>query len=157
MFLAGCFAVPTLFRFLASLVELSHGLLMLAWGLGLPLLVWRGMPRLRRAYIWFSLGFVAVSLASRWLLGECVLTTWARWLWEAGGGHGESVPFIVTFTNRVASVRPSTDTAVLIWEVAIVLYCLVGLWGWRASARPPSRATEMSRTGRNAPQPAREC
>ena len=112
--------VSGLFRFLAAGVELVHGLLMVAWGLGLPLLVWRRFPRLRRAYIWFSLTFVAVSLVSHALLGECVLTTGARALWEAGGGYAERVPFIVTFTNRIARIRPSADAAVLVWEVAIL-------------------------------------
>jgi hypothetical protein len=123
--------VAGLFRFLAAGIELIHGLLMLIWGLGLPLLVWRRFPRLRRGYSWFSLTFVGISLVSHALLGECVLTTWARALWQAGGGYAEKVPFIVTFTNRVAHVRPSTDAAVLVWEVAILLYCVLGLWGWR--------------------------
>lgn len=119
------------FRFLAGAVELCHGLLMIAWGLGLPLLVWRRFERLSRAYIWFSLTFVLGSLLSNLLLGECVLTTVAHWLWQASGGHTEKVPFIVTFTNYVARIRPSTDTAVLIWKVAIGLYCIIGLWAWR--------------------------
>jgi hypothetical protein len=139
--------VAGLFRFLAAGVELLHGVLMLAWGLGLPLLVWQRFPRLRRAYIWFSLTFVGVSVVSHALLGECVLTTWARALWEAGGGYAERVPFVVTFTNRVAHIRPSTDAAVLVWEVAILAYCVLGLWGWRwmprlAAARLPSRHPE---------------
>ena len=123
------------FRLLAGLVELAHGLLMLAWGLGLPLLVWRRWPRLRHAYIWFSLGFVLVSLASHALLDECVLTFWAHALWEATGVASEQVPFVVTFTNCIAGVRPSTDTAVLIWELAIAAYCVLGLWGWRRGGR----------------------
>jgi hypothetical protein len=122
-------------RLLAGLVELTHGLLMLVWGVGLPLLVWRRWPRLRHVYIWFSLGFVLVSLASHLLLGECVLTRWAHSLWQASGEASERVPFIVTFTNRVARIRPSTDTAVLIWELAIAAYCLLGLWGWRRAGR----------------------
>lgn len=128
-------------RFLAGLVELAHGLLMVVWGLGLPLLVWHGWPRVRHAYIWFSLCFVLVSLASHALLGECVLTLWARALWEASGEASERVPFVVTFTNRVAGIRPSTDTAVLIWELAIAAYCVLGLWGWhRARCRAPERS-----------------
>lgn len=119
------------FRFLAGAVELCHGLLMVAWGLGLPLLVWRRFERLSRAYIWFSLTFVLGSLLSSLLLGECVLTTVAHWLWQASGGHTEKVPFIVTFTNYVASIRPSADAAVVLWKVAIGLYCVVGLWAWR--------------------------
>lgn len=129
------------FKILAGTVELCHGLLMVAWGLGLPLLVWRRFERLSRAYVWFSLSFVLGSLLSSVLLGECVLTTVAHWLWQAGGGHEEKVPFIVTFTNAVASIRPSADSAVLIWKISIGVYCAVGLWAWRGrsdeGARPP--------------------
>jgi hypothetical protein len=108
---------------------------MLAWGLGLPLLVWRRWPRVRHAYVWFSLGFVLVSLASHLLLGECVLTLWAHSLWQATGEANQQVPFVVTFTNRIAGVRPSTDAAVLIWELAIAAYCVLGLWGWQRAGR----------------------
>lgn len=133
------------FRFLAGSVELCHGLLMVVWGLGLPLLVWRRFERLSRAYFWFSLTFVLGSLLSNLLLGECVLTTVAHWLWQASGGHTEKVPFIVIFTNHVARIRPSNDVAVLIWKVAIALYCMVGLWGWRSHVQqdelaPPGSA-----------------
>jgi hypothetical protein len=136
--------VSDVFRFLAAGVELIHGLLMVAWGLGLPLLVARRLPRLRRIYSFFSLAFVGVSLLSHALLGECVLTTCARALWAASGGFAEQVPFIVSFTNRVAGIRPSADAAVLIWELAILLYCVLGLWGSRwlprvaPHARPPA-------------------
>ncbi len=136
------------FKLLAGAVELCHGLLMIVWGLGLPLLVWRRFARLRLAYIYFSLTFVLGSLLSSLLLGECVLTTVAHWLWQASGGHHEKVPFIVTFTNYVASIRPSTDSAVLIWKLAIGLYCVVGLWGWRGRSQPD----ELS-PPRSAPHP----
>jgi hypothetical protein len=122
---------------------------MLAWGLGLPLLVWRRFERLSRAYIVFSLTFIVGSVLSRLLLGECVLTTVAHWLWQASGGHTEKVPFIVTFTNRIARIRPSTDAAVLIWEAAIALYCVIGLWGWRLR----DQAAELGPPG-SVPHPA---
>jgi hypothetical protein len=123
------------FRLLAGSVELCHGLLMVVWGLGLPLLVWRRFERLSRAYLWFSLTFVLGSLLSHALLHECVLTRLAYQLWEAGGAHAERVPFIVTFANTVARIRPSTDAAVLIWKVAIGLYCVIALFGWRTRER----------------------
>jgi hypothetical protein len=149
--------VSGLFRFLAGGVELLHGVLMVTWGLGLPLLVWRRWPRLRRAYIWFSLTFVAVSVLSHALLGECVLTAWARALWEAGGGYAEKVPFIVTFTNRVARVRPSTDAAVLAWEVAILAYCVLGLWGSRWLPQLAQRRAPAAHPRRVTTRRANEC
>jgi hypothetical protein len=149
--------VSGLFRLLAAAVELLHGLLMLAWGLGLPLLLWRRLPRLRRAYIWFSLTFVGISLVSHALLGECVLTTWARALWEASGGYAEKVPFIVTVTNRIAHVRPSTDAAVLVWQVAILAYCVLGLWGWRWLPRVEPSSVPASHPRRATTRRANEC
>jgi len=152
-----CACVSGLFRFLAASVELIHGLLMVTWGLGLPLLVWQRFPRLRRAYIWLSLTFVGISLVSHALLGECVLTTWARALWEAGGGYAEKVPFIVTFTNRIARVRPSTDAAVLVWEVAILAYCVLGLWGWRLAPRLEQPRAPAAHPRRAPTRRANEC
>lgn len=146
-----------LFRTLAACVELIHGLAMVAWGLGLPLLVWQRFPGLRRAYIWYSLAFVGVSVVSHAWLGECVLTRWARALWEAGGGYAERVPFIVTFTNRVARVRPSADAAVLAWEVAILAYCVLGLCGWRWAPRLARPRVPSDRHRRGATRQANEC
>jgi hypothetical protein len=132
--------VQTAFKCLALAVEFSHGLLMVLWGLGLPLLVWHRFARLSRAYVCFSLTFVAVSVVSHQLLGECVLTTVARTLWQSAGSPTESVPFIVTFTNWVAGFSPDSRAAVLIWEFAIALYGIVFLWsGWRRfSSKSPA-------------------
>jgi hypothetical protein len=127
--------VSSLYRFLALAVELSHGLSMMLWGLGLPLLIWPRWPRLRHAYLWFSLVFLGGSLLSHWLLGECVLTTAARALWELAGAATERVPFIVRFTNGVAGIRPSTRVAVLIWQAGISIYCVALLCGWRRLQR----------------------
>lgn len=74
--------VPTAFRFLALALELSHGLLMVVWALGLPLLVWHRLALLSRAYVGFSLVFVAGSVISHLTLGECVLTMLARAAWN---------------------------------------------------------------------------
>jgi hypothetical protein len=126
--------------------------MMLLWGVGLPLLIWHRLARLSRAYVWFSLVFVLGSVVSHQLLGECVLTTLARVSWESAGGQPEAVPFIVRFTNWVAGVRPSARAAVLVWEVAIALYCVAFLWGWRrlASRSAPSRSTTRAEQDRPA-------
>ncbi|MEO8179929.1 MAG: hypothetical protein ABI895_13935 [Deltaproteobacteria bacterium] len=129
--------MPSLYRFLALAVELSHGLLMTLWGLGLPLLVWHRWQRVSRAYLWFSLAFVGGSLLSRWLLDGCFLTALAQSLWEAAGTPAERVPFIVRFTNKVAGIRPSTRAAVLIWQAGISIYCVSLLCGWRRLERKP--------------------
>jgi hypothetical protein len=125
----------TVYRALAAGVEIVHALAMIAWGLGLPLLVWHRYERLVRAYMWFALGFVTTSIASNLVFGECFLTTLARHLWTAAGGFREQVPFIVLFTNAVAGIRPSTREAVLAWEVAIVATSIGTLWCWRKTRR----------------------
>jgi hypothetical protein len=117
---------------------------MVLWGLGLPLLFWHRFARLSRAYVGFSLVFIVGSVVSHVVLGECVLTTLARSSWQLAGRHTESVPFIVTFTNWVAGVRPGNRAAVLSWQLAIVLYCVALLWG---SGRLPRKSSDPFPSG----------
>ena len=138
-------------RFLAVAVEFSHGLVMVVWGLGLPLLLWHRFQRLSRLYMWLSLAFVGGSVVSHQLLGECVLTALARSLWQSAGVPADDVPFIVQLTNHVARIRPSARSAVLIWEAAIAIYCVAFLWGQRRllqrSPQTVEPATESARGG----------
>jgi len=148
--------MQTTLRFLAATVEFSHGLMMIVWGLGLPLLIWHRFRRLSRLYMWLSLVFVGGSVLSHQLLGECVLTALARSLWQAAGVQTEDVPFVVQFTNQVARIRPSAKSAVLAWEAAIAVYCVAFLWGRRLAQRSPQHgcvqpAAESARGG-SAPQ-----
>lgn len=98
---------------LAMAVDLTHATLMLAWGLGLPLLFWHRFERLSHFYTLFATIFVVSSVASHWVLGECFLTSLARSLWEASGACRDAVPFTMTLTNTVAGIRPSTRSAVV--------------------------------------------
>jgi len=123
--------ISTVFRLLAAGVDLTHALLMLAWGLGLPLLFWHRFARLSRVYVGFCAIFVAISLASNQVLGECVLTTLARQLWQAAGGYRDAVPFTVLFVNAIAGIRPTAREAVLAWEAAIFVTTLGLLFWWR--------------------------
>jgi hypothetical protein len=117
-------------RFLAAATDVVHVAAMLTWGLGMPLLFWHRFPRWSRAYMWFSMAFVVVSVASRALLGECFLTTMARELWVSGGGFRERVPFTVLATEWIAGIRPTSREAVLLWEVAVFGTSAGGLWCW---------------------------
>jgi hypothetical protein len=119
-----------LLRFLAAATDVVHVVAMLAWGLGMPLLFWHRFPRLSRGYMWFSMAFVVVSVASRTILGECFLTTIARELWISGGGFRERVPFTVIATEWIAGIRPTTREAVLLWEIAVFATSAGGLWCW---------------------------
>jgi len=127
---------------LAAAVDFTHALAMLAWGLGLPLLVWHRYERLSRAYMWFAIGFVVISVASNRILGECFLTTLARYFWQTAGGFRDGVPFTVLFANAVAGIRPTAREAVLAWEAAITLTSIGTLWCWRKTRQPPGRRSE---------------
>ena len=128
--------MSNVYAILAAAVDLTHGLAMLVWGLGLPLLVWHRFERISRAYMWFAIVFVVVSVASNRVLGECILTTVARHLWQAAGGYRDGTPFTVLFANVVAGIRPTAREAVLAWEAAVVVTSIGTLWCWRKTRRP---------------------
>ena len=130
---------------LAAAVDALHALSMLAWGLGLPLLFWHRFRRLSHAYMVFALGFVAVSVGSHWLLGECVLTTLARNLWLRGGGYRDGVPFTALLANSIAGLRPTRREVVLLWESAVFVTSAGSLWCWlRTRRHEPTARDELS-------------
>jgi len=120
---------------LAQTVDLAHALSMLVWGLGLPLLVWHRFPRLSRAYMWFAVVFVLISVGSHVLLGECVLTTAARYLWHASGRTRDGAPFMTLLVNQLAGFRPSNRIIVLVWELAVFATSVGSLWCWARTTR----------------------
>src|SRR5258708_20582068 len=71
---------------LAAALDAVHALLMVVWMASIPLLFSRRWLRLSRVCAIYSIAFIVVSQTSQWLLGECFLTTWARWLWRRGSG-----------------------------------------------------------------------
>jgi hypothetical protein len=137
-------ATSNVYAALAAAVEVTHGLAMVVWGLGLPLLVWHRYERLSRAYMWYAIVFVVISVTSNQILGECFLTTLARHLWLTGGGFRAGVPFAMLFANAVAGIRPTAREAVLAWQLAIVLTSIGTLWCWRK--------TQSASTGRAEPR-----
>ena len=120
---------------LAETVDLAHALSMLVWGLGLPLLAWHHFPRLSRAYMWFSIIFVLISVTSHYVLGECVLTTMARWLWHASGKARDGAPFMTLLVNDIAGIRPSNRNVVHAWELAVLATSVGSLWCWARTSR----------------------
>lgn len=130
---------------LACATDLLHVLCMLAWGLGLPLLVWHRYPRLSRAYTWFALSFVLISVASHLVLGECVLTTLARIFWTAAGEYRAGSSFTSLLVNRVAGLHPTQREVVLLWEASVVVTAVGSLWCWRGTARH-ARSLHVART-----------
>lgn len=113
--------------FLAITTDALHIFAMVAWALGLPLLVWHRWPRLSLGYTLYAIVFVLVSQVSHYLLGECFLTTLSRYWWELAGDHAAGT-FMVRLVNRVAGVRPDADAAVFVWEVAIFVTSVAVAW-----------------------------
>jgi hypothetical protein len=117
---------------LAPLIDVVHALLIAAWVLGLPLLVWRRHARLSRAYAIYALSFVLISQVSQWLLGECFLTTLARFAWESQP-PGTAPPdveewFTVRAAQAVFGAAPSHRAVVIVSEALIVATALTALW-----------------------------
>jgi hypothetical protein len=122
---------------LATLIDFIHALTMLAWFVGLPLLVWRKYPRLTRAYALYALAFVVLSQLSYWVLGECFLTTMARTAWESQP-VGTAPPdveewFTVRIARGVFGATPSHRSIVWLSEAAVVVTAALAL----RSLRPP--------------------
>ncbi|HMJ10057.1 MAG TPA: hypothetical protein VK524_01565 [Polyangiaceae bacterium] len=115
-----------MFQFLAICVDILHTLAMLAWGLGLPLLLWHRWPRASRAYVWYALTFVLFSVGTHQIYGECFLTKLARDLRAIGDPNvlSDYASFSVRLVNFVAGIRPSEDSAVLAWEIGLTVSAL---------------------------------
>lgn len=111
-------------------VDLIHAVAMIVWAIGLPLLIWHRYPRLSHAYMWYSLTFIIITLVSHWVLGQCFLTVLARVCWNAAGIERAEVPFTTLLVNKVAGIRPSSRTSVLIWEFAILISCIGNIFFW---------------------------
>lgn len=108
-----------MFAALAIGADLVHVLAMLAWAVGLPFLVWHRYPRLSYAYTVYAIAFVLISQLSHLTLGECFLTTLSRILWASAGSEALG-SFTVRLVNFVAGIRPTEESAVLVWEVGIL-------------------------------------
>jgi len=118
-----------MFPALASLVDLLHALLMVAWVAGMPLLFWRRYPRATRWYAIYAIVFIVLNQASKALLGECFLTTVARFLWERGGAPPGTAPeewFTVRIAMAVFHMAPSHKAITLVAE-ALILVSAVGM------------------------------
>lgn len=132
----------------AVAVDVVHALLMVAWVLGLPMLVWHRWPRLTRAYAWYSVAFVVINVVSQWTLDECFLTTVARFLWKSGGsGVPDNVDewFSVRFAELVFRMTPS-HAAVKRTTEALIFATAVGvLYTMRKLRAIPARSGAISR------------
>ncbi len=120
-----------MWEMLGSATDLLHAILMVAWVVGLPLLFVRRWPRLRRGYAIYAVTFVVLSQGSQALLGECFLTTVARWFWEhpaAGAATPGDVEewFTVRLAHTVFGMSPARRAITLISE-ALALATAAGV------------------------------
>ena len=137
-------AIRAMLQVLASVVDSLHALLMAAWVLGLPLLFWHGRPRLTRAYGVYAIVFIVLSQGSRFLLGECFLTTLSRFLWQHGPA-ARSAPdewFTVRFAELIFHLTPS-HRAISIASEALVLVTAVGMLATMARWTSSGSEVEM--------------
>ena len=109
-----------------SVVDVVHALAMVAWLMGLPFLFFsRRYPQLTRAYGIYAIAFIVVSQLSQYVLGECFLTTIARWFWEhpsAGAAPAASHDwFTVRMAKAIFDMSPSERSIVILSEVLILL------------------------------------
>jgi hypothetical protein len=113
---------------LAASVDVLHALLMAFWVIGMPLLFVHRWPRLTCVYSAFAMAFIAVNVLSQWVLGECILTTLARFLWT----HSSGVPpqdaqewFTVRFSDWIFHMAPSHGAVQRATELLIAV-CSIG-------------------------------
>ncbi len=111
------------------MVDTLHAIAMVAWVVGLPLLFWHRWPRLSRVFVIYSLAFVSVTWLSHELLGECVLTTLSRELWNASGlaVRGQS-SFTLRLVDAVAGVHFKERSVVILWEASVFVSSAGMLW-----------------------------
>jgi hypothetical protein len=117
---------------MGAAVDFAHATLMGAWVLGLPLLFWRRWPLATRVYAAFAIAFVVVNLTSRALLGECVLTTAARFFWDKAAASSGLPPashewFTVRAAEAIFKLTPSHRSIKLTSEV-LILVTAVGVF-----------------------------
>jgi hypothetical protein len=130
-----------MYPIIASVVDFLHALFMVAWIAGLPLLFWRKHPRATRWYAAYAIVFIVLNQVSKAFLGECFLTTIARWLWEHGGLPPGSVPnewFTVRVARAVFRMTPSHKAITILSEILIFVSAVGMLLALRRTrtARP---------------------
>lgn len=135
-----------IYELLSGAVDMLHVFAMVVWVLGLPLLFWHRWPRLSRLYVVYALAFVVITRVSHQILGECVLTTLSRDLWNASGlaarGHSS---FTVRLVNAVAGIRFTEHSAVLLWEAAVFICSAGVLWYLLGARRRHRRPDDAAR------------
>lgn len=108
---------------LGAAVDFLHAAAMVAWVIGLPLLfLGRRWPRASHAYLVFAVGFVVLNQVSHYALGECFLTTIARWAYlHDPSGTPSHEWFTVRLAESVFRITPSHRSIVILSQALVVL------------------------------------
>ncbi len=127
-----------MWAFLAACVDFLHALLMAAWVCGLPLLFCHTRPSLTRIYGIYAVVFIVISQVSHWLLGECFLTTVARWCATSSPVPESDEWFTVRVSQAIFHLAPSHRAVVWVSE-GLILVTAIGVLRsqrvWRGVSR----------------------
>ncbi len=126
-----------MFGLAAAALDVLHALLMLVQVAGLPLLFWHRWPRLTRGYAIYAIAFIVLNQISKYLLGECFLTTLARMLWARAVVDPRDVPgewFTVRLAQWVFHMTPSHRAVAIAGEL-LMLVTALGVLVWRRNVR----------------------
>jgi hypothetical protein len=125
---------------LAIATDLIHASLMVAWVVGMPLLVWHRWPRLARWYAVYAIAFVVITQLSRWILGECFLTNIALSFWERvpASAPPSHEWFTVRLAQAVFHMAPSHRSIAILSEILIAATALAALRSLRALRSRPA-------------------
>jgi hypothetical protein len=119
---------------LGAAIDFIHASAMVAWVVGLPLLfMGRRWPRASHAYLVFAVAFVVLNQISHYALGECFLTTIARWAYlHDRSGTPSYEWFTVRLAESVFRMSPSHRSIVILSQVLVIATGLGALfWAHR--------------------------
>jgi hypothetical protein len=114
--------------YFAIATDVFHALLMAAWIVGIPLLFWRGCPRLSVAYCIFSVLFIIVNQVSHYTLGKCVFTTMADWCYNHAGQRVTDEWFVVRMTKLIFGCVPTQRVINIATQIIIGISAVGGMY-----------------------------
>lgn len=115
-------------QYVAGAIDVFHALVMVLWIAGLPLLFWHRYPKLSHAYFWYALIFIIINQVSRHYLGECILTTIARYCYSKNDNPIHNEWFVVRAAYFIFGLTPSHRGIKIATEVLVAIAAIGGLY-----------------------------